>query len=100
MYDDSRRVVTLRSSCTHLNGQNVYKAKYRLYKKNYTCLMFITVRLGFVISFVSIICKSTTLSSSGQHFEINNYFGFSVLLLNEIIHRMTKKAPSAINQSF
>ena len=36
----------------------------------------------------------------GYGYGYNTCFSFSVLLLNKMIHRMTKKTPSTINQSF
>ena len=66
--------------------------------KDYTSIMFVTVHLEVVISLVSIIyIYLVRLHNASKN---NTKCLFLVLLLNEMIHRMTKNAPSPINQSF
>ena len=68
--------------------------------KNCNGKLFVTVFLGFVISLVSIICKFAHASFDYITFrnkQYTTYFGF--FSVYEITHRVTKEAPSAINQS-
>ena len=88
----------------HLNGSNFTRTQYRLredlhlYKFCYSAFW----KSSFRSCLLSVDLHRLRLTE--QRFERNNRyttcFIFAVLLLNKMIHRMTKKTPSTINQSF
>ena len=87
--EDSRGTITLRSLYTHLNGQDVCKTQDRLHEELY---------LYNVCQVYKCFVRLHNASTTKNQYIISGFF--IVLLLNEMIHRMTKNAPSPINQSF
>ena len=85
----------------HLNGSNFNVTQYRLAKDLdvYNLCHGAFEESSFCSCLLSI--GLYRLRSTELRFETNNTcLIVSVLLFNQIIHRMTKKTPSAINQSF